>query len=295
MVAMNLLEDQIQVKTLALSSIDDRYDCYRLIDPKSEKTMKESMERYGQFSPVVVGVPEKNRYLLVDGFKRYRAWRKLGHSQIKVGLFEAGERALKAAMFHLNRQVRSMRPLEEAMIVYGLYRKDKLTQVQIGTLLGCHKSWVCRRLALVERLDEDVLEQVRLGLIGPGITRELLRLPRGNQADALTSIQKHQLTCRETAQLVKLLLERPIWEHGNILYLPRQILSQRQPDKPPANEISALKELSTLKKRCQTLLTHLQKHPQPTVEPQLSALLNDMEKLLQKIKTCITQTSDADF
>jgi len=292
---MVLYKDRIQVKTLELSSIDNRYECYRLIDPKTEKAMKESMERYGQLSPVVVGNPEKNLYLLVDGFKRYRACRKLGHLQIKVGVLEAGERALKAAIFFLNRQARSLRPLEEAMIVYGLYRKDKLTQVQIATLLGCHKSWVCRRLALVERLDEEVLEQVRLGLIGPGITRELIRLPRGNQADALKSIQKHQLTCRETTQLVSLLMERPSWEHENILYLPKEILSQRQPDKPPDNEISALKELGILKKRCKTLLNSLQEHPQPVVDVQILALVNDIGKLLQDIKICITETSDADF
>jgi ParB/RepB/Spo0J family partition protein len=292
---MKLFKDQIQMKTLPLSSIDDCYECYRLIDPKTEKTMKESMDRYGQFSPVVVGVPAKNRYLLVDGFKRFRACRKLGHLQIKAGVFEAGERALKAAMFHLNRQARSMRPLEEAMIVYGLYRKDKLTQVQIGTLLGFHKSWVCRRIALVERLNDEVFEQVRLGLIGPGMTRELIRLPRGNQADTLRSIQKHQMTCRETAKLVRLLLERPRWEHDNIFYFPKEILSQRQPDKPPANEISALKELSILKKRCKTLLTSLQKHSRPTVDFQLLALVNDIGNLLQEIKTCITETYDADF
>ena len=290
-------KNQIQVKTLKLSSIDERYQCYRLIDPKTEKAMKESMERYGQLSPIVVGNPEKDRYVLVDGFKRYRACLKLEYLQIKAGILEAGGRALKAAIFHLNRQARSLRPLEEAMIVYGLYRKDKLTQVQIGTLLGCHKSWVCRRLALVERLDEEVLEQVRLGLIGPGITRELIRLPRGNQADVLKSIQKHQMTCRETTQLVSLLLKSPSWEYDNILYFPKEILSQREPEKPPANEISALKELSILKKRCKMLLNSLQKHPKPIADIQLLALVNDIGNLLQEIKTWIVEVSgaDADF
>ena len=303
MATMDLLNAHTKMMTLQISSIDDRYSCYRLIDPKSETAMAESMERYGQLTPIVVGEPLEEQYLLVDGFKRLRACRELGYSQINVSIFKAGKRALKAAMFHLNRQVRSMAPLEESMIIHGLYHDDKLTQEKIGTLLGFHKSWVCRRLSLLERLGDEVLEQVRLGLIGPGITRELTRLPRGNQMDTLYIMRKHQMTCRECAQLVTLLLESPRWEHDAILFFPEPILTKREPNRPPANTgfDLAFKELSRIKKRCTALLNRLhEKAPQvvpATERAQTLELFNCIEEALRGIKKAIhlTESSDADF
>ena len=300
---MDLLNAHTTVMTLQLSSIDDRYSCYRLIDPKSETAMAESMERYGQFSPIVVGEPLEERYLLVDGFKRLRACRELGCSQINASIFKAGKRALKAAMFHLNRQARTMAPLEEAMIIHGLYHDDKLTQEKIGTLLGFHKSWVCRRLSLLKRLDDEVLEQVRLGLIGPGITRELTKLPRGNQVDTLYTIRKHQMTCRESTQLVSLLQESPRWEFDTILFFPEPILAQREPDRPPVNKEFdlAFKELYRIKKRCAALLKRFHEKT-PLVVPvkersQVLELFSSIEGSLQGIKeaTYLTESSDADF
>ena len=67
----------------------------------------------------------------------------------------------------------------------ALVREDGLTQVAAGHLLGRHKSWVCRRLALLERLSETVKEDLRLGLVGPALARQLTRLPAGNQTALL--------------------------------------------------------------------------------------------------------------
>ena len=40
-----------------------------------------------------------------------------------------------------------------------------MTQVEVAELLGWHKSWVCRRLALVEKLTLKAREDLRLGLL----------------------------------------------------------------------------------------------------------------------------------
>ena len=37
----------------------------------------------------------------------------------------------------------------------ALVREDGLSQVEAAELLGRHKSWVCRRLALLERLGDE--------------------------------------------------------------------------------------------------------------------------------------------
>jgi len=71
--------------------------------------------------------------------------------------------------------------LEEGWLVRALYREDKLAQPAIGRLLGRHKSWVCRRLMLVESLDDAVQADVRLGLIAPSAAAFLAQLQRCNQ------------------------------------------------------------------------------------------------------------------
>ena len=68
-----------------------------------------------------------------------------------------------------------MKELEEAWIVQSLVREDGLSQLQVAELLERHKSWVCRRLALLERLSEECREDLRLGLLSPTMARQLTR------------------------------------------------------------------------------------------------------------------------
>ena len=82
-------------------------------------------------------------------------------------------RTAKAAILGLNRGQRGARELEEAWIVQALVRDDGLTQVEAAHLLGQHKSWVCRRLALLEQLSAEVKADLRLGLLGPALARQL--------------------------------------------------------------------------------------------------------------------------
>ena len=46
-----------------------------------------------------------------------------------------------------------------------------MTQVEVAELLGRHKSWVCRRLALVEKLSNEAREDLRLGLLSTTAAR----------------------------------------------------------------------------------------------------------------------------
>ncbi len=57
--------------------------------------------------------------------------------------------------------------------------------MEAAQLLNKHKSWVCRRLALLERLGPEAQAELRLGLMSPGLARQLTRLPTGNQAAVL--------------------------------------------------------------------------------------------------------------
>jgi ParB/RepB/Spo0J family partition protein len=218
--------------TIPVNDIGQRYSALRIIQPKADKAMERSMSRYGQLTPVVIGTGADDRYEMVDGFKRLRAGRKLGYSVIEAKVMPGSERVMKAAIIHLNVRARTIADLETALVIQSLHRKNGLSQVEIAALLDRHKSFVCRRLQLVEKLSKDVIEHLKLGLINITIGRQLTRLPAGNQAKALGTILKYRFTGSETARLVGLLLQNPRWNNEKILSFPEQILNERQQSRP---------------------------------------------------------------
>jgi ParB/RepB/Spo0J family partition protein len=220
--------------TILPDTIGERYADLRIIQPLAENAMERSMQNYGQLTPVVVGQVH-DRYEMVDGFKRLRAGRRLGYESLQARLMPGGRRAMKAAIIYLNTKARTIADIESALVIRSLYREDHLSQIEIATLLHRHKSFVCRRLALAEKLSDEVMDHLKLGLINITIGRELSRLPAGNQKKALATVLKYGFTGIETAQLVRLLLKEPGWNHPAILGFPEKILSERHPPRPRKN------------------------------------------------------------
>jgi ParB-like chromosome segregation protein Spo0J len=224
-----------EIRWVALETLGERYRRYRLADAAAEAAVAGSMARYGQLSPLAVCLREETPEVL-DGFKRVAAARVLsGISSLQARLWEVDERAAKAMILALNGTARGMKELEEAWIVHALVREDGLSQVQVAELLERHKSWVCRRLALLERLSEECREDLRVGLLSPTMARQLTRLPAGNQAEVVAAARREHLTAAEVHGVVDLIVActgRPQVEF--ILHEPRKALRQAQIESLPA-------------------------------------------------------------
>src|SRR5712691_4595685 len=212
---------------LKWEEIGEHYGRYRLHVPEAERAMAKSLERYGQLSPVVV-CRRHERYELVDGFKRLGAARRLTQiDHLSARLMEADERTVKAAIYGFNRAGGRTRELEEAWIIHALVREDGMSQVEVAELLGRHKSWVCRRLALLERLGAKARDDLRVGLLSPTAARQIVRLPQGNQAEVLDAIRREALSSAELAGVVDLWLGCAEQNQQRyILAHPREALSQ---------------------------------------------------------------------
>ena len=216
------------VRPVAFDRLGQRYRRYRLADPVAEDAMAGSLRRWGQLSPVVACMRGENLELL-DGFKRLAAGRQVaGQTSLSVRVVELDEPQAKAAILGLNRGQRAARELEEAWIVQALVRDDGLTQVEAGHLLGRHKSWVCRRLALLERLSAAVTEDLRLGLLGPALARQLVRLPAGNQEGVLALTRREALTAQEVSGVIDLLQGASAEQAAFVLTQPREALRRAQ-------------------------------------------------------------------
>lgn len=212
---------------LKREEIGEYYGRYRLHVPEAERAMARSLKRYGQLSPVVV-CRRQERYELIDGFKRLGAARSMaGIEHLSARLLEADERSAKAAIYGLNRAGGRTRELEEAWIIHALVREDGMSQVEVAELLGRHKSWVCRRLALIERLGSKARDDLRVGLLSPTSARQLVRLPPGNQAEVLDAVRREALSGAELKGLVELWLGcANRGQQQYILAHPREALSQ---------------------------------------------------------------------
>jgi ParB-like chromosome segregation protein Spo0J len=227
-------ENLLDLKT---SEIGEHYGRYRLHVPEAERAMAKSLECYGQLSPVVV-CRRQDRYELIDGFKRLGAARRLTHIEhLSARLMEADERTVKAAIYGLNRAGGRTRELEEAWIIHALVREDGMSQVEVAELLGRHKSWVCRRLALIERLGPKARDDLRVGLLSPTAARQIVRLPQGNQAEVLDAVRREALSGAELTGIVDLWLgcaERGQQQY--ILVHPREALSQAKGVSQPGRD-----------------------------------------------------------
>jgi ParB/RepB/Spo0J family partition protein len=185
---------------IAIGELDERLSALRLCEPKAVEAMVASLGRYGQLSPLVV-FDDGHRVEVVDGFKRLHAARRLRWPRLEVHRCDIDIAEAKVQVALLN-SGRGLTELEEGWLIRSLFREDRLSQSAIAERLGRHKSWICRRLLLVEGLVDEVQANVRLGLIAPRAAVTLAALPRGNQVSAMTVVSHRGLTVRQTEMLV---------------------------------------------------------------------------------------------
>jgi ParB/RepB/Spo0J family partition protein len=189
------------LKAIGLDSFDTSLSIYRLIFPGQIKMMQQSLERVGQLQPVIVRQTGEV-YQLIDGFKRYYASEQLALGSLLGNVLNVSESVGKAMILAYNKDSSALLDYEEGLIVCSLKNEHGMNQKEIALLTGYSAAWVCRRISLVERLDETVQSQLRLGTISAAHAREIIKLPRGNQGEVTRSIIDHELSSRSGAWLI---------------------------------------------------------------------------------------------
>jgi hypothetical protein len=80
----------------------------------------------------------------------------------------------------------------------------------------------------VEKLSTAVTEELRLGLVGPALARQLTRLPAGNQEAVLALTRRESLTAQEVSGVIELLHGASPAQAAFVLEQPRAALQQAQ-------------------------------------------------------------------
>jgi ParB-like chromosome segregation protein Spo0J len=216
-----------EVTAVRFDDLGDHFRRYRLRVPQAVQAMTQSLRRWGQCAPIVATLRQERPQVL-DGFTRWEAARQVrGMTTLLVRLIAVDDQRAKAAIYGLNQTGRRPYELEEAWLVQALVREDGLSQSEVAELLGRHKSWVCRRLALLEKLAADVRQEMEVGLLTPTAAREIARLPAGNQLEVLELSRREALSRDELGGVVRLLLGAATAEQKLfVLTKPREALGQ---------------------------------------------------------------------
>jgi ParB family chromosome partitioning protein len=194
-----------------LHLLELRFAGARLIEPQAVEKLVRSIERDGQIVPLIVAaaspdtseVGNSERLVLIDGYRRVAALRRLGRDRALVERWPCD--LAEAVLGVLARtQSRSFAAIEEALLLRELTQGLGVSQREAARRCARDGSWVNRRLQLLASLPEAALTAVREGRLSTwSAARVIAPLARANAGHVdrlLRSQGQARLSTRELGQ-----------------------------------------------------------------------------------------------
>lgn len=155
------------------------------------------MAEIGQQSPVVA-ISDGEQLVLIDGYLRVEALRRLGRDRAVAVIWPLGE--ADALLHHRHLLASKRTALEDAWLLARL-RGYGLSLDELAHRLCRSKSWASRRLALLSALPGPAQQQVRAGTVPPqAAMKYLVPLARANRRqceELCTSLGSTRVSVRE--------------------------------------------------------------------------------------------------
>ena len=139
-----------------------RYERLRKRHPRLERALLSSLAEIGQQLPIVV-VSEAERFVLIDGYKRVRAFKRLGRDTVRATHWQIEE--AEALMLERGLRRGHEDALDQAWLLAELQERCGWSQEELARRFEHSKSWVSGRLALLQILPKPIQEQVRSGTL----------------------------------------------------------------------------------------------------------------------------------
>ncbi|MBA2598580.1 MAG: ParB/RepB/Spo0J family partition protein [Chloroflexia bacterium] len=174
------------------------------LDQEALETLAASIRVHGVIQPLVVTHgPERGRYVLIAGERRWRAARLAGLGAVPAVVKDAVPRAMLELALVENVVRADLAPLEEAAAYRQLIDDFGLTQAAVAERVGRSRVSVTNTLRLLA-LPDRVQRALGAGEISEGHARALLGLPTApEQVAALEWVLEKGLSVRQTEELVR--------------------------------------------------------------------------------------------
>ena len=300
---------------LEFHQLDLRYEHLRVCRPDKERRLLSSLAECGQQVPIVVVaiVDQPNRFLVVDGFKRIRALRRLKQDTVHATVWNMTE--TEALLLHRSmRTAEAETALEQGWLLAELYRGFGLSFEDLARRFNRSTSWVSRRLALVEELPISVQEKVRSGQIGAtAAMKYLVPMARAKREDCerlAEAIVHYKFSSQEVGQLYAAWRDGPLPLRLRALNDPKLFLRahrEMQETDPPEVRASEgllrdLELVSTVARRANRQWRQAADTLNPAEREQLALCLqqalDDLQKLSRRMeKECAhveSESTDSD-
>jgi ParB-like chromosome segregation protein Spo0J len=148
---------------LDLHCLDLRFAVARPEDRRAVERLARSIEQCGQIVPCIAVVNGNGRSLvLIDGYRRVAALRRLGRDTARVERWECNLASALVAVLAWTAG-RRFAAIEEALLLRDLVEGLRLSQHELARRCGRDVSWMSRRLALLSALPDAALAAVQRG------------------------------------------------------------------------------------------------------------------------------------
>ncbi len=148
-------------QTVERSSLDLRYEGYRLRDDAAEARLLASIAERGIEEPLG-GVDTPRGRLLLDGFRRNRCAAKLGLECVPYVSWGDDE-PLGIANLMMARRQKTLSILEQARFVDELLSTHQLTAADVAEMLSRSKAWVSTRRNLLRGMSVAIQQRLFRG------------------------------------------------------------------------------------------------------------------------------------
>ena len=148
--------DEIEIR-----DVDLRYERCRLRDVRAERELLSDIAQRGIDRPLA-GVTTDSRWILLDGFKRFRCARKLGMGYVPRASLGANEATCIMAMLRGPAQ-KPLGFLEEARFLHELQHVHGMSLGEMAAALGRSKSWASMRLSALADMSDAVRDAIFRG------------------------------------------------------------------------------------------------------------------------------------
>ena len=230
---------------LEFHQLDLRYEPLRRRVPGREKRLLASLMQWGQQAPIVV-VNDADLLVVVDGYKRIRALRRLKADTVSATTWTLPEPDA-LVLQHLMRASGSVDAFEQAWL-RELQVRFALSAEELAQRFNRSKSWVSRRIALVEQLPDQIQARVRDGHVVPyAAMKFLVPLARANRAASIklvAALGQNRPSTRQMASLYGAWLagdeqvrERIISEPWLFLRALEESQRGEKADRPPVQQL----------------------------------------------------------
>lgn len=149
------------MEQIEISSLDLRYESFRLKSKKVESTLLASIIHHG-IKESLKGVDVEDTHILLDGFKRYRCAKKLNISIVPYHSFGNDESLGVIKLIRISNS-KPLTPLEQAKMIDELQKVHGMTIVDIAGLLEKSKSWVSLRAGIFKEMSTYVMKKIFAG------------------------------------------------------------------------------------------------------------------------------------